>query len=116
VMWDALGTLAIGVVLIGVAVFLATEVKSLLLGESADSTLLDDIKAAAADDPRIEKVLRAITVQQGPGEILVACKLQYKPGISGADMVDSINAFEVRLHQRVPEVKWSFVEPDTTDA
>jgi hypothetical protein len=59
--------------------------------------------------------LRAITVQQGPGEILVACKLKYKAGISGADMVASINQFEVRLQEAVPEVKWSFVEPDATD-
>jgi cation diffusion facilitator family transporter len=113
--WDAIGTLCIGLVLVGVAFFLATEVKSLLLGESADQTLLDDIREVAKGDPRIEKVLRAITVQQGPGEILVACKLKYKTGVSGEDMVTSINDFEVRLHQRVPEVKWSFVEPDWTD-
>jgi cation diffusion facilitator family transporter len=113
--WDAIGTLAIGIVLVGVAFFLATEVKSLLLGEAADPTLLDDVCAVAKTDPRIEKVLRAITVQQGPGEILVACKLKYKPGISGEELVASINDFEVRLHERVPEVKWSFVEPDWTD-
>lgn len=113
--WDAVGTLAIGLVLVGVAVFLAMEVKSLLLGESADPALLDDIKRVAAEDTRIEKVLRVLTVQQGPGEILVACKLKYPPGISGEDMVASINAFEQRLQTKVPEVKWSFVEPDWTD-
>lgn len=113
--WDAVGTIAIGTVLVGVAVFLATEVKSLLLGESADPGLLDDIKAVAAEDARIEKVLRAITVQQGPGEILVACKLKYVPGMTGEAMVESINTFEQRLQTRVPEVKWSFVEPDITD-
>lgn len=101
--------------LISVAVFLATEVKSLLLGESADPALLDDIKAVAAEDKRIECVLRAITVQQGPGEILVACKLKYVMGLSGEEMVTSINEFEQRLQTRVPEVKWSFVEPDWTD-
>jgi cation diffusion facilitator family transporter len=113
--WDAAGTLAIGVVLVCVAIFLAYEVKSLLLGEAADPTLLDDICKVAAEDPRIEKVLRAITVQQGPGEILVACKLKYKPGLSGEEMVASINDFEVRMQTRVPEVKWSFVEPDHVD-
>jgi cation diffusion facilitator family transporter len=113
--FDAIGTLGIGVVLIGVAVFLAVEVKSLLLGESADPSLLADIGEIAAQDARIEKVLRAITVQQGPGEILVACKLKYKPGISGEEMVASINEFEQRLQTKVTEVKWSFVEPDWTD-
>jgi cation diffusion facilitator family transporter len=113
--WDAIGTLAIGLVLVGVAVFLATEVKSLLLGESADPSLLDDIKAVAAQDNRIDRVLRVITVQQGPGEILVACKLKYVSNVTSDDMVASINDFEQRLQTRVPEVKWSFVEPDHTD-
>jgi cation diffusion facilitator family transporter len=113
--WDAAGTLAIGVVLVGVAIFLAYEVKSLLLGEAADPTLLDEICTVAAQDPRIEKVLRAITVQQGPGEIIVACKLKYKSGLSGEELVVSINEFEQRLQAKVPEVKWSFVEPDSTD-
>jgi len=113
--WDAIGTPAVRPVLVRVAVFPATEVKSLLLGESADPALLDDIKAVAAEDKRIECVLRAITVQQGPGEILVACKLKYVMGMSGEEMVTSINEFEQRLQRRVPEVKWSFVEPDWTD-
>jgi divalent metal cation (Fe/Co/Zn/Cd) transporter len=113
--WDAAGTLAIGVVLVSVAIFLAYEVKSLLLGEAADPTLLDEISAVAKDDARIEKVLRAITVQQGPGEIIVACKLKYRPGLSGEELVVSINEFEQRLQAKVPEVKWSFVEPDSTD-
>ncbi len=113
--FDAAGTLAIGIVLVCVAIFLAYEVKSLLLGEAADPTLLDDIRSVAAEDPRIDSVLRAITVQQGPGEILVACKLKYKPGLTGDEMVESLNAFEQRLQTKVPEVKWSFVEPDNAD-
>src|SRR5687767_10031913 len=92
--FDALGTLAIGLVLIGVAVFLAVEVKSLLLGESADPTLLEDIKEVAAEDKRIQKVLRALTVQQGPGEIMVAIKLKYAENMSTKELVDAINEFE----------------------
>jgi cation diffusion facilitator family transporter len=110
--WDAIGTLAIGVVLIGVAVFLAIEVKSLLVGESADP----EIGAAAADlavaDPKITKVLRLITVQQGPGEVLVVSKLGFASGMSVEDVARTINDFESRLRGRCPEVKWCFVEPD----
>jgi cation diffusion facilitator family transporter len=113
--WDAIGTLAIGVVLIGVAIFLAVEVKSLLLGEAADPGLLGVIDAVAKEDPRILKVLRALTVQQGPGEIMVACKLQFRDDLSGKDLVAAINEFEVRLQAKSPEVKWSFVEPDDAD-
>jgi cation diffusion facilitator family transporter len=114
-MWDAVGTLAIGAVLIAVAVFLATEVKSLLLGEAADPGLVKVIEEVAAEDARIVKVLRALTVQQGPGEIMVACKLQFKEDLLSGVVVDAINEFEKRLQKRSPEVKWSFVEPDNAD-
>jgi cation diffusion facilitator family transporter len=114
-LFDALGTLGIGAVLVGIAVFLATEVKSLLLGESADPALLAVIEQCAAEDPRIVKVLRTLTVQQGPGEIVVALKLQFQPDLTTQTLVESINKFEVRLQDRCPEVKWSFVEPDDTD-
>lgn len=113
--FDAVGTLCIGAVLVGVAVFLATEVKSLLLGESADPALLELIQQCAAEDPRIVKVLRTLTVQQGPGEIVVALKLQFQPDLTTATLVEAINKFEVRLQERCPEVKWSFVEPDDAD-
>jgi len=114
-MYDALGTLAIGAVLIGVAVFLAKEVKSLLLGESADPALLEVIEVCAKQDPRILKVLRTLTVQQGPGEIVVACKLQFQDNLTTKELVATINEFEVRLHEKCPEVRWSFVEPDDAD-
>jgi cation diffusion facilitator family transporter len=114
-LFDAVGTLCIGAVLIGVAVFLAVEVKSLLLGESADPALREVIEKCAAEDPRIVKVLRTLTVQQGPGEILVALKLQFKPELTTATLVESINQFEQKLQERAPEVRWSFVEPDDAD-
>jgi cation diffusion facilitator family transporter len=114
-LFDAIGTLCIGVVLIGVAVFLAVEVKSLLLGEAADPALLAVIEKCAAEDPRIVKVLRTLTVQQGPGEILVALKLQFAPDLTAVALVESINKFEQRLQERAPEVRWSFVEPDDAD-
>jgi cation diffusion facilitator family transporter len=114
--WDAIGTLGIGVVLVGVAVFLAVEVKSLLVGEAADPVMTKQIQDIADDDPCIEKVLRCLTVQQGPGEIMVAMKLKMKADLTGKELVDAINKFEVRLQERMPEIKWSFVEPDHTDA
>lgn len=113
--FDAIGTLAIGAVLIGVAIFLAKEVKSLLLGESADPALLEVIESCAKEDPRILKVLRTLTVQQGPGEIVVACKLQFQDDLTTQTLVETINQFELRLHDKCPEVRWSFVEPDNVD-
>ncbi|HEY5920994.1 MAG TPA: cation diffusion facilitator family transporter [Kofleriaceae bacterium] len=115
VAFDAIGTLCIGAVLIGVAVFLAVEVKSLLLGEAADPTLLAMVEQVAAEDVRISRVLRALAVQQGPGEVMLACKLQFKNDLTGDAMVAAINEFEVRLQTKVPEIKWCFVEPDHAD-
>jgi cation diffusion facilitator family transporter len=114
-LWDAIGTLAIGAVLIAVAVFLSVEIKSLLLGEAADPALVKVIDEVAAEDPRIIKVLRALAVQQGPGEIMVALKLQFRDDLVTNALVEAINQFEKRLRDRSPEVKWSFIEPDNAD-
>lgn len=110
--WDAIGSLAIGVVLIGVATFLAREVKSLLVGESADPSLLAHFRRLADEDPNVEEVLNVLTLQQGPGEIVVAAKLRFRTGLTTETLVDAINAFERELKRRVPEVRWSFIEPD----
>jgi divalent metal cation (Fe/Co/Zn/Cd) transporter len=113
--WDAIGSLAIGAVLIGVAIFLAKEVKSLLVGESADPKVTQVAHELAAADPNVEKVLRVLTVQQGPGEIVVAMKLKFRAGLETQQLVDAINTFERNLEAKVPEAKWSFIEPDHAD-
>lgn len=110
--WDAVGSILIGVVLVGVAIFLAREVKSLLTGESADPAVAEAVQAVVGQHPDIEAVLRLITVQQGPGEVMVAMKVRVKPGLDTAQLVAAINRFEQALHDRAPEVRWCFVEPD----
>jgi cation diffusion facilitator family transporter len=113
--WDAIGSLAIGVVLIAVAIFLAREIKGLILGEAADPQLIKTVEDLAAAEPNVDKVVRILSVQQGPGEILVAMKLKFRSGLETDQLVDSINAFERRLKQTVPDVRWSFIEPDHAD-
>jgi cation diffusion facilitator family transporter len=113
--WDGAGSLAIGVVLVGVATFLAREVKSLLVGESADPSVVQHVSDVAAADPDVEGVLNVITVQQGPGEILVAAKLKFRDDLATTELVEAINRFERELKVRAPEVRWSFIEPDHAD-
>jgi len=113
--WDAIGSLAIGLVLVGVATFLAREVKSLLVGEAADPKLLASFEELAARDPNVERVLNVLTLQQGPGEIVVAAKLKFRSGLETDTLVEAINAFERALKARLPEVRWSFIEPDNAD-
>ncbi|MEO8703546.1 MAG: cation diffusion facilitator family transporter [Kofleriaceae bacterium] len=110
--WDAIGTLCIGGVLVAVAVFLAVEVKSLLLGESADSALTAKIVAIANADANVVDVVETITVQQGPGEILLAMKLHFKAGLDIDTVVVVINDLEAALRAAIPDLKWCFIEPD----
>jgi cation diffusion facilitator family transporter len=113
--WDGAGSLAIGLVLVGVATFLARETKSLLVGEAADPVICEHVREIAAAMPNIVRVIHTITLQQGPGEIVVAAKIQLKPGLDTEQVVDTINALERDLKFRAPEVRWSFVEPDDAD-
>jgi cation diffusion facilitator family transporter len=113
--WDAIGSFAIGAVLVGVATFLAREVKSFLVGEAADPALRAKIEELAAADPNIERVLAVLAVQQGPGEIMLAMKLAMRAGLETSQLVDAINAFERVLKKAVPEIRWSFIEPDDAD-
>lgn len=110
--FDALGSFAVGIILVGVAVFLAVEVKSLLVGEAADPR----IKAAASDlavaHPKIDQLLACVTVQQGPGEVFVALKVKIAKGMTGDELVNVINEYEAQLREKCPEVLWCFVEPD----
>ncbi len=111
-MFDAIGTLGIGAVLIGIAVFLAIEVKSLLLGEAADTELSQEIRTVVKQSPEVIEVFRIITVQQGPGEILVAMKMHFRSDLSVEQTVKLINEIEARLRGVRPELKWMFIEPD----
>ena len=111
--WDGVGSLLVGLVLLGVAVFLAIEVKSLLLGEAADPRIEKAVYEVADRDPSIESVLRILTIQQGPGEVMLAMKVKIKAGLSGTQLVDALNAFERSLRASNPEIRWCFVEPDT---
>jgi cation diffusion facilitator family transporter len=110
--WDGAGSLAVGVVLVGVAIFLAVEVKSLLIGEAADPAVEAAAHEAAKDSLAIGSVLHVITVQQGPGEVLVAIKVTLQDDKTTQQVCRAINVFEERLRSARPEVRWCFVEPD----
>lgn len=111
-MWDALGSMSVGAVLVVVAAFLAVEVQSLMLGESADPAIVSCVQAAVRADPRLVTVSEIVTLQQGPGEVLVALKVACRPDLPAAELSRAINDFEKRLRGERPEVRWLFVEPD----
>ena len=112
-MWDAIGTLAIGVLLIVIAVFVAIEVKAMLIGQSADAEVSTAIKAFFEERAEIDRVFSLITLQLG-NDLMVAVKVQLQR--SGTISVEeTINTVEREFKRRFPQVKWSFVEPDIAD-
>jgi cation diffusion facilitator family transporter len=110
--WDAAGSVAIGVVLVVVAIFLAVEIKSLLLGERADEEIEKAVRSLVQPDGPITEILSLITLQQGPGEVVLATKVRIASSLAGDDVARAINQFEQAVHDRCPEVRWLFVEPD----
>jgi cation diffusion facilitator family transporter len=112
--WDAAGSIAIGSVLIIVAVFIAVRIQSLLIGKSAEPALEHDLRAIINRDPAIEELLNTITLQMGP-KVVLAAKVKMQAGLSIEDAVSHLNELEVEIKRLHPEVGWCFVEPDVTD-
>ncbi len=112
--FDALGSICIGVVLLVISVFVAWRVKSLLVGKSADPQIQDAIDAIICGQPGIECALNVITIQFGP-DTMLAVKLKMDPELSINDAVANINALERKLKAQIPKLKWCFIEPDVVD-
>jgi cation diffusion facilitator family transporter len=112
--YDALGTIAIGAVLILVAIALGVEVKSLLIGESAEPETLAAMRVFLKGRPEITKVFRLITLQLGT-EIMVTIKARMREKVSAARLIRDINKVERELRKAFPEIRWVFFEPDTKD-
>jgi cation diffusion facilitator family transporter len=110
--YDAMGSLGIGVVLILVAIFLSIKVKSLLIGESADSVINELVETEAQKHPEIQELINCITIQQGPGEVLMCLKIKVDPTISVIDLSKLTNKFENEIRSKAPEVKWIYLETD----
>jgi divalent metal cation (Fe/Co/Zn/Cd) transporter len=112
--FDAIGSIVIGVVLVCVSIFVAVRIKALIVGRSAEDDLQEGIRADIEADPNIDALLNAITMQLGP-DVMLALKVRMKPGVSIETAVAHINALEQRVKSKFPEVAWCFVEPDVAD-
>ena len=110
--YDALGSLAIGVLLLVVAVFVGIEVKALLVGQSADPALQEEIGRLLMAREEITEVLNLITLQNG-ADVIVAVKARMTESDSVPALVAAINRCERALRAAFPQVRWLFFEPDT---
>ncbi len=113
-LWDALGTLAIGVLLIVIAVFVAIEVKALLIGSSADPIRQREISRWLEAQAQIASVRSLITIQLGD-DLMVSVQAVMHPQGSESALIDAINVVEVAMKKTFPEVRWSFFEPERGD-
>ncbi|MBN7137695.1 cation efflux family transporter [Lysobacter enzymogenes] len=109
--WDAIGTVCIGALLIIVAVFVAIEVKAMLIGQSVDPLRQQQIREFLDARPEVARVISLITLQLG-NEVMVSVQAQMREEHSVSGLTEQINTVERAMKQAFPEVRWSFFEPD----
>ncbi|MEV4562673.1 cation diffusion facilitator family transporter [Nonomuraea sp. NPDC049419] len=110
--WDGIGTLMIGVLLAIIAVVLAIETKSLLVGEGASPEMETRIRAALESAPEVERVIHMRTLHLGPEELLVAAKIAVEHNDTAADVARGIDEAERRIRDAVPIARVIYLEPD----
>jgi cation diffusion facilitator family transporter len=112
-LWDALGTLFIGVVLMVIAIAVMIEVKGLIVGESAAPQLRAEIETYIAAQPEVQQVLSVITLAWGDKVVIaVKARMRDMETQTGLQMVAAINEVEARLKEKFPSAQWVFFEPD----
>lgn len=112
--FDAIGTLAIGVLLVFVAIFLGKEVKDLLIGQGVEPHIRIDMEEHLNTYAEIDKVFNLLSLQMGE-DVMVAIKTKMTETVSAEKLIQDINACEVRFKKKYPQVKWLFFEPDNKD-
>ncbi len=110
--FDALGSLVIGILLGVIAYVLASELRSLLIGESASPADIEKIERAIAGEETLEELIHFRTQHIGPDELLVGVKIRLKAALNTAEVVDAINRIEQRVRDAVPSATTIYVEPD----
>jgi cation diffusion facilitator family transporter len=110
--WDAIGTLMIGVLLAIIAVVLAAETKSLLVGEGASPEVEDRIRTVLEGTPEVSRVIHMRTLHLGPEELLVAAKIAVEHNDTAAEVAQGINEAERRIRESVPIARVIYLEPD----
>jgi len=110
--FDALASILIGLLLAGVAVFLANETKSLLVGEAADPEVIQGVKSILGDDDSVNHVIHMRTLHLGPEDILLAAKLEFNDRLNAREIANLINGFERDIRRNYPQIRRIFIEPD----
>jgi cation diffusion facilitator family transporter len=110
--WDAVGSIAIGILLVVIAVILVIEMKGLLIGEAAKPATISSIHQVMESTDRVRKVIHLRTQHIGPDELLVGAKLSFDPSLEMPELAEAINEVEHRLRAAVPSARVIYIEPD----
>ena len=114
--WDGIGTLLIGALLVVVAVFLSVETRSLLLGEGATPDAVRRIEAALLAEPAVQRIIHMRTMHLGPEELLVAAKIAVAGDDTATSVARAIDGAEARIRAAVPIALVIYLEPDVWSA
>ncbi len=110
--YDGIGTLSIGILLTGIAIVLAVEMKSLLLGETASPDVQVAIRSAIDDEPAVNRLIHLRTQHLGPDELLIGAKVSFVDGLSVGELAQAVNRVEANVRRHVPEARVMYIEPD----
>jgi len=110
--WDALGSIAIGALLVVIAILLAIEMKGLLIGESASPADVTKIASTLAGAPSVRRVIHLRTEHLGPDDLLVAAKLEFDSDLTLEALAEAIDEAERELREAVPIAHLVYIEPD----
>jgi cation diffusion facilitator family transporter len=109
--WDALGSLAIGAILAFVSGLLATEMRSLLIGEAVSPVNRDRIIEAIQAEPALERLMELRTMHLGPDEVMVTARVELAAELTFDDAARTVAAIEERIREAVPIATEIFIEP-----
>jgi len=110
--WDAVGSIAIGLLLVAIAIILAVEMKGLLIGESASDSNQQAIETALVSPSTVLGLIHLRTMHLGPDELLVAAKVEFRHELSVSELAQAIDDSEAALRAAVPIAHTIYIEPD----
>ena len=107
---DAIASILIGLILAAVAIFLAYESKSLLVGETANPKTVEGIRKLVLKHPSVENMRRPLTMHFGPNEILLSLDVQFRADLRAVELVKVIDELEMQIHREYPDIRQIFIE------
>ena len=114
--WDGIGTLAIGILLVAISIILTIEMKSLLIGEAATREHIAVMNRTVENTPHVTKVIDLKTQHIGPEELLIAGKIEFTRGLTNSEIADAIDGVETALRGAIPLTLQIYLEPDLYDS